>query len=75
MHNVAGKSLSRGFSLTLLYYRDLSDNVTLAEALNSKADMLLHRDDYTLLREVKLTLEQIEGVFTNPPPTTPRYFN
>lgn len=35
---------------------------------------LLHQgDDYLLLKEATLTLDQIEGVFTNPPPTIPRY--
>lgn len=42
--------------------------------VNSKADGLLHKgvNDYKLLSEARLTLDQIEGVFTNPPPMVPK---
>ena len=53
-------------------YRDLEECVAKAKAVNSKADSLLRNDDYTLLKDVKLTLDQIEGIFTRPPPMTPR---
>lgn len=45
-----------------------------SEAVNSKADGLLRKgiDDYKLLSEVRLTLDQIEGVFTNPPSMVPK---
>ena len=56
-----------------IHCRDLQDCITLAEGVNSTAGRLLHMDDYSLLSEVKLILDQIEGVFTNPPRTTPWY--
>lgn len=38
-----------------------------------RSEELLFADDYDVLRDARLTLEQMEGVFVNPPPTTPKY--
>lgn len=42
-----------------------------AKVVHGKTEELLHQDDFVLLREAKLTLDLIEGIFTNPPPTLP----
>ncbi len=46
-----------------------------SEVVYSRTDELLHADDFVLLREAKLTLDLIEGVFTNPPPVLPSAIN
>ena len=53
-------------------HRDLRENIVVTEAVNMQSNDLLRRDDYTLLKDVKLTLDRIEGIFTNPPPVAPR---
>ena len=54
---------------------DLNGCVERAEVVHRRTDELLRRDDFMLLREAKLTLDLIEGVFTNPPPTLPNAQN
>ena len=54
-----------------LFFSDLRDCVERAKVVHSRSDELVHRDDFTLLRDAKLTLDLIEGVFTNPPPIIP----
>ena len=36
------------------------------------ADGLLRGDDYSLLQKATLTMDQIEGIFVNPPQATPK---
>lgn len=64
----------RSFLAVCFFFSDLKDSILRADAVNSKADGLLRKgvDDYKLLSEVRLTLDQIEGVFTNPPPMAPK---
>ena len=46
--------------------------MTKSSVVYRSAANLLRSDNYTLLKGSALALEQIEGVFTNPPPTAPR---
>lgn len=55
-----------------MYHRDLHENIEKSKAVHSKVEDVTVMDDYTLLKESLLTMDQIEGVFTNPPPTQPR---
>ena len=48
---------------------DLQDSIEKSKAVFCKVESLVKKDDYTLLQE---SLLQIEGVFTNSPPTQPR---
>jgi hypothetical protein len=52
--------------------RDLHENIEKSKAVHSKVETVINMDDYALLKESSLTMDQIEGVFTNPPPTQPR---
>lgn len=56
-------------------YSDLRDCIERASVVYQRSDELVQRDDFVLLSEAKLTLDLIEGVFTNPPPTIPRARN
>lgn len=51
--------------------RDLRERAEQASSVYQKSEDLIFADDYDVLREGRLTLEQIEGVFVNPPPSTP----
>ena len=53
-------------------HRDLHENIEKSKAVHSKVETVINMDDYALLKESSLTMDQIEGVFTNPPPTQPR---
>lgn len=53
-------------------HRDLHENIEKSKAVHSKVESVINMDDYALLKESSLTMDQIEGVFTNPPPTQPR---
>ncbi len=54
--------------------REMKECISRAEAVNIKANGLLKSDvdDYKLLSDAMLTFEQIEGVFTRPPPMVTR---
>ena len=56
----------------VMYDRDLHENIEKSKAVHSKVESVITMDDYALLKESLLTMDQIEGVFTNPPPTQPR---
>ena len=61
------------FSFSLLFSRsELRENIEKASVAYHSSSNLLRGDDFTLLRGCSLTLDQVEGVFINPPPSIPR---
>ena len=53
--------------------RDLHENVEKSKAVHSKVESAMEMDDHSLLQDMLLTMDLIEGVFINPPPSHPRY--
>ena len=58
--------------LVYTYDRDLRENVEKSRAVHRRVEGVIEEDDYALLQDSVLIMDQIEGVFTNPPPTQPR---
>ena len=56
-----------------MHIRDLHENIEISKAVHNKVENVIKMDDCALLQESTLTMDQIEGVFINPPPTQPRY--
>ena len=61
-------------SVDIFYFddRDLRENVEKSKVVHSKVESVIRADDSALLLDSTLTMNQLEGVFTNPPPTQPR---
>lgn len=53
-------------------FRDIRECIENASMVYSSSQSLLKSDDFTMLKGASLALERIEGVFINPPPTSPR---
>ena len=53
-------------------HSDLKECIEKATAVQHTMDLLRRSDDYTLLQRATLTIDEIEGVFVNPPQCTPR---